>query len=54
MWAIRGRPDFGLSATEPNVSNAFTKLYIVGFHETLVFLNFAFSFFNVIEIELLL
>ena len=41
----------GLSATDPNVSNAFTKLYIVDFDGTLVFPNFALVF-NVIEIEL--
>ena len=51
MCTVRSRPDFRLSAKEPNVSNAFAKVYIVGFDGTFVYPNFAFSFLNVIEIE---
>ena len=54
MCAVRSCPDFDISVKEPNVSNTFTKLYIVGFGGTLVFPNFAFSFLNVIEKELAL
>ena len=52
ICVVRSGSDFGLSAMEPNFSNAFTKLYIVDFGGTFVFPNFDFSFLNVIEIEL--